>query len=72
VSRLLSGSLDREYSLVAQLGLLVIAAGLLLGGLWPLLGLEKSKKKTHPGVAITMIIVAAALAVFALLVLPRL
>jgi hypothetical protein len=57
---------------VVQIGLLVLAVGLLLGGLWPLLGLEKSKKKTHPGVAVTMLVLAAALAVFALVVLPRL
>jgi hypothetical protein len=57
---------------VAQLGLLIIAAGLLVGGLLPLLGLEKSKKKTHPGVAVAMLVLAAALAVFALVVLPGL
>ena len=57
---------------MAQIGLLVIAAGLLVGGLLPLLGLEKSKKKTHPGVAVTMLVLAAALAVFALAILPRL
>jgi hypothetical protein len=57
---------------VIQIGLLVIAVGLLLAGLWPLLGLEKSKKKTHPGVAVAMLALAGALAVFALVVLPRL
>jgi hypothetical protein len=57
--------------LVIQIGLLVIAVGLLFGGLWPLLGLEKSKKKTHPGVAVTMLILAGALVVFAFF-LPRL
>ncbi len=55
-----------------QVGLLVIAAGLFFGGLWPLLGLEKSKAKTHPGVAVTMLVLAGALVVFALAVLPRL
>jgi hypothetical protein len=57
---------------VAQLGLLIIAASLFFGGLWPLLGLEKGKKKTHPGVAVTMLVVAAGLAVFAVVVLPML
>jgi hypothetical protein len=57
---------------VAQIGLLVLAVGLLFGGLWPLLGLEKSKKKTHPGVAVTMLVLALALAVFAIFVLPSL
>jgi hypothetical protein len=57
---------------VAQIGLLILAIGLLLGGLWPLLGLEKSKKKTHPGVAVTMLVLALALAVFAIFILPGL
>jgi hypothetical protein len=57
---------------MAQLGLLVIAVGLFLGGLLPLLGLEKSKRKTHPGVAVTLLVLAVALAGFALVVLPRL
>lgn len=57
---------------MAQVGLLFIAASLLFGGLWPLLGLEKSKKKTHPGVAAAMLVLALVLAAFALLVLPKL
>lgn len=57
---------------MAQIGLLVIAVGLVFGGNWPLLGLEKAKKKTHPGVAITMLVLSLALAGFAVFVLPRL
>jgi hypothetical protein len=56
---------------VAQIGLLMIAFGLLLGGLRPLLGMEKGKK-THPAVAVAMLVIAVALALFAVVVLPRL
>jgi hypothetical protein len=61
-----------EEALMAQIGLLVIAVGLLLGGLFPLLGMEKSKKKTHPAVAVTMLALATGLAVFAIFFLPSL
>ena len=57
---------------MAQIGLLVMAVALFFGGLWPLLGLEKSKQKTHPGVAVTMLVLAVGLVGFALVVLPRL
>jgi hypothetical protein len=56
---------------MGQLGLLIIAAALFFGGLWPLLGLEKAKKKTHPGVAITMIVLSVGLVVVAFVVIPR-
>ena len=54
-----------------QIGLLLMAVGLLFGGLWPLLGLERSKKKTHPGVAVTMLVLAVALAASACAKPPR-
>ena len=57
---------------MAQIGFLVIAGALVVGGVLPLLGREKSKRKTHPGVAAAMILIGVALAVFSVAVLPRL
>ena len=53
-----------------QIGLLVMAAGLLFGGVKPFIWAEKPESKTHPGVAILMIVLAVGLAVFALVFLP--
>ena len=57
---------------MAQIGFLVIAGALVVGGVLPLLGRAKSKRKTHPGVAAAMILIGVALAVFSVAVLPRL
>lgn len=55
---------------MVQIGLLVVAAGILFGGIQALRGKESSEKETPKAVAIAMIVVAALLAIFALFVLP--
>lgn len=55
-----------------QAGLCVIALGLLYGGIAPLAGWEKGKTKTHPGVAVAMIVLAIGLIAFAFLGVPHL
>jgi hypothetical protein len=55
-----------------QIGMLVLALGLFLGGLLPLLGYETGKQKTKPVTAVVMMVFSVGLAVFALVVLPGL
>lgn len=61
---------DREAA-VAQIGLLVLAVGMLFVGVQGLRGVPDSNgKKTPKSVAMVCLVLAAGLAAFALLVLP--
>ena len=53
-----------------QLALLGMAACLVVGGVRALRGLETTKRKTHPGVAVGMLVLAGALVVLAVVALP--
>ena len=53
-----------------QIGLLLIAASLFFAGIQALRGEEKTWKQTSEGVAVAMLVIAVALAVFALVFLP--
>ncbi|XAL99760.1 hypothetical protein OT109_19540 [Phycisphaeraceae bacterium D3-23] len=55
-----------------QIGILVMSAGLIAGGVIALLGKEKPGKETSPGVAIAMIVLGVLLLGFAFIALPLL
>ncbi len=57
---------------MAQIGLLLVSAGLMFAGVQALRGKEKPENKTPKGVAIATLVIAVAIAVFALAFLPRL
>jgi len=57
---------------MVQISLLVMSAGLLLLGVQALCTKEKPGKETPKGVAIALLVIAAALAVFSLVFLPKL
>ncbi len=61
----------RQEVRVAQIGILLTAVGLFLGGLLPLMGYEISKKKTQPAVSVLMMILAIGLLYFGFVVLPE-
>ena len=55
-----------------QIGISIMAVGLIAGGIYSLAGKEKPEKQTSPPVAIAMIVLGFAAIAFAFIVLPLL